>query len=260
MSAQFYRPQREDRGRARLMYVTALLVIVLLLDLAAGGRLRSAVRLGVSQVYLSLVHSSEIIFGNQWFESRNKLLEENVRLTNQLNSYHVKDAAYDAMEEENTRLRTLLGLSSRLSGKAASVISSPSASAYGTFSIDVGINEGVARGAVVYSPDGYAVGVVTETDSSTSLVTQLFAPNASLESVVDDTLIVLEGQGGGNARARAPRESTVKVGSVVRAPSVDAPVGIVQHIESSPTGVDQQLYVRIPANLQTLTLVYVSGK
>lgn len=260
MAAQFYRPQREDRGRARLMYVTALLVIIFLLDLVAGGRLRAAVRLGVSQVYLSLVHTSETIVGNQWFESRNTLIAENLKLTDQLNAYHVKDAAYDAMQDENTRLRTLLGLAARLSGKAASVVSSPSASAYGTFTIDVGINEGVARGSVVYSPDGYAVGIVTETDSNSSLVTELFAPNASLESVVDDTLIVLEGQGGGNARARAPRESTIQVGSVVRAPMVDAPVGIVQHIESSPTGVDQQLYVRIPANLQTLTLVYVGRK
>jgi len=102
--------------------------------------------------------------------------------------------------------------------------------------------------------------VVSETGSHTALVTELFAPDSSLEAIVGDTHIVLDGQGGGNSRAHAPRESTIEVGNVVRAPSVDAPVGIIEHIESSPTGADKELYVRIPANLQALTLVYVGRK
>lgn len=242
------------------MYATALIVILFLLDLIAGGRLRSLVRLGASYVYISLTHIEESLGASGFFSSRHALEAENAQLRSELSQYHQNDAVYVAMLAENARLRTLVGLSAQKPGRAAFIVSSLSASAYGTFTIDAGIEEGVSRSAIIFSPDGYAIGVVSEVGSHTSVVTELFAPDTTLEAVVGDTRIVLEGQGGGNARARAPRESTVSVGDVVHSPSVDAPVGIVEHIESSATSADKELFVRIPANLQTLILVYVGRK
>jgi cell shape-determining protein MreC len=260
MTAQFYRPQKEDRGRSRLLYATFLIIIIFLLDLVAGGRLRSGVRLGASYVYVSLAQVGDSITGSGFFGSRASLEAENSKLRSELTSYQQKDGVYAAMQDENTRLRTLVGLAAQTPGHAASIVSSLSASAYGTFTIDVGIEEGVSRGAVVFTPNGFAIGIVSETGSHSALVTELFAPDSNTEAVVGDTHIVLEGQGGGNARAKAPRESTIAIGAVARASAVDAPVGIVEHVESTPTGADKELYIRIPINLQTLTLVYVGRK
>ncbi len=260
MAAQFYRTQRVDSGRSRLMYATALVIIVFLLDLVAGGRLRSEVRLGASNVYRSFVLVGDTLTGAGQFTPRAALLDENNELKKELSLYQTKDAAYAAMKDENDRLRELVGLAAQKPGKAAFIISSLTASAYGTFTIDTGIEEGVSRGAVVFAPDGFAIGVVSEAGTHSAVVTQLFAPDATLEATVGDTHIVLDGQGGGNARARAPRESTIAPGAVVRAPSVDAAVGLVEHVESSPTGADKELFIRIPSNLQSLTLVYVGRK
>ncbi len=258
--AQFYRPQREDRGRSRLMYATALFIIIFLLDLVAGGRLRAAVREPASYVYEAFSHIGQVIVSSGVFATRHALEEENAQLRGQLISYKQKDSVYAAMQDENERLRTLEGLPARVPGKAASIVSSLSASAYGTFTIDVGIEEGISRGSVVFTPDGFAIGQIAETGTHTALVQELFSPDSSVEAVVAGTRIVLQGAGGGNARARAPRESTIKTGDVVRAPSVDAPVAVVEHVDASATGADQEIFVRIPANLSSLTLVYVGRK
>src|SRR5262249_53165388 len=136
MSAQYYRPQKEDRGRSRLLYATALVIIIFLLDLVAGGRLRAALRIPASYVYISFTHIGETISASVIFSTRRPLEEENAQLRNQLAAYKSHDAEYAAMKDENSQLRQAVGLSSHLPGKTASVISSLSASAYGTFMID----------------------------------------------------------------------------------------------------------------------------
>jgi len=242
------------------MYATALIIIIFLLDLVAGGRLRASARLGASDAYISFTQISERVFGSGLFFTRAQLAAENSQLRAELAQYQADDAAYKAANDENARLRSLVGLAAETPGRAANIVSSLNASAYGTFTIDAGIEDGVSRGSVVYTPDGYAIGIIAETSSHSALVTELFAPDSSTEATTGDAHIVLVGQGGGNARAQAPRDSAISEGDVVRAPSVDAPVGVVGHVEPSANGADTEVYVRIPANLRTLTLVYVGRK
>src|SRR5690242_96042 len=108
--AQFYRPQREDRGRSRLMYITALFIIIFLLDLVAGGRLREVVRVPASYVYISLNHAWEVALDSGIFSSKHKLEIENKNLRDQIAAYKVLDAQYAAMKDENARLSHAISL------------------------------------------------------------------------------------------------------------------------------------------------------
>lgn len=259
MTAQYYRPQRENRGRSRLLYATFLVIIIFLLDLVAGGRLKAAVRTSTSYVYVSFAHIGTTVGLTGYLSSHYALAHENADLKASLAEYHAKDAAYAAMLSENSQLRALANYAARTKGRTAAVVSAPSASPYGTFSIDIG-SSGVARGSVVYTADGFAVGVVTDQGASSSLVTQIFAPDATVEATIGDTVVVLQGSGGGNARAQAPRDADLKRGDVVRAPQINAPIGVIEKVDAAPTGAYKEIYVRIPANLETLTFVYVAGK
>ncbi len=194
------------------------------------------------------------------FSTKNSLAHENATLKEELQSYHAKDATYASMLQENARLRALTGLAARTKGVAAGVVSDPSASPYGTFLIDAGTDRSVTRGDVVFTSDGFAIGTVSDPGLSTSLVTEIFAPDTSVEAIVGDTSIVLRGEGGGNARAQAPRDAHIKVGDIVRVPRVDAPVAIIEKVQSESTGSYKEIYMRIPANLSTLSLVYVARK
>src|SRR6185503_13601935 len=101
MTAQYYRPQRGDRGRSRLLYATALVIIIFLLDLVAGGRLRAAVRIPASYIFLSFSHLQENILQSGIFASKHKLEKENALLRNELAAYKEYDAEYAAMNDEN---------------------------------------------------------------------------------------------------------------------------------------------------------------
>lgn len=242
------------------MYVTALVIIVFLLDLVAGGRLRAAIRTGASNVYLSLHHVGMVAYLSGVFSTKNTLAHENARLMQELDAYRAKDAAYAIELQENARLRALVGLAASIKGATASVISEPSASPYGTFVIDRGTDASVTRGDTVYTPDGFAIGIVSDPGGKTALVTEIFAPDASIEAIVGDTSLVLRGEGGGNARAQAPRDARIKTGDIVRVPKVNAPVAVIEKIETESTGAYKTVYMRIPANLATLSLVYVARK
>jgi rod shape-determining protein MreC len=258
--AHFYRPVKENNKRTRLLYATVLICIIFLLDLISGGKLRGLARVSAGFIHTAVGQASESMLETGLFSTRHHLASENARLQAALDEYKKQDALYAAEHDENVRLRALVGLSQKISGKAAMVTSSLTASMYGTFTIDRGSKDGVTRGVAVYTADGYAIGMVAEVNDHASLVHELFAPNATVEAVIGDTRVVLEGQGGGNARAHAPRESKIQIGDVARAPNVSAPVGIVEHIDAESTGADQVLYVRIPSNLEHLLIVYVAGK
>ncbi len=260
MTAQFYRPQKNDRGRSQLLYATFLIVIVFLLDLVAGGRLRGAVHAGGAYLWSGVSEISTSIGSHEIFASHKALVFENLQLKSELAAYHLKDNVYASMADENKKLRQLTNLAERLPGRATAIISSVHASPYGTFLIAAGSNDGVSAGSVVYAGDGYAIGIVSSVDTHTSLIKELFAPNATIQAVTGTTPLVFQGQGDGNARAQAPRESVIKVGDIVRAPSVNAPIGIVGKVISGPTDSYSAIYIRVPDNLQTLSFVYVARK
>ena len=192
--------------------------------------------------------------------AKRSLEEDNSKLRAELVTYRGKENAYLLEQDENAHLRELVGFAAHMPGNAAAVISSVNASPYGTFLIDAGSGEGSLRGLIVYTGDGFALGRVSDTMEHSSLVSELFAPDSKLEAIAGDASLVLTGEGGGNARAKVPRESTIKVGDIVRAPSVNAPVGIVGHISTDPTQAYIDVYVIFPSNLQTLTYVYVGRK
>ena len=255
-----YRPQKKDPARGRLMYATILVIIIFLLDVISGGRLRALVRVGASAIWQSLGVTSQSVSESGIFSSRHRLEVENAELRASLAEFVAKDVAYHAMKDENTRLRVMAKVASARSGVTANVISSLAASPYGTFSIGAGINEGVSRGQVVYTDTGYALGVVSESSAYSALVTEYFSPKTNIEVIVHDTPLTLQGSGGGNAQGKAPRDSVIAVGDIVRTRSAGTPVGIVGKVVSDASSSFVQVYVRSPINLLTLSLVYVERK
>ena len=79
-----------------------------------------------------------------------------------------------------------------------------------------------------------------------------------VEVTVAGSATLLEGRGGGNARALLPRGVEVKENDPVFAPSLGSrPVGVVGSIESDPSLAEQTIHVSLPVNLDSLRYVYV---
>lgn len=253
-----YRQREQTSARNRLLWVTAFVVAVYIVDLALGGMLRGYVRIAASVFWQTGTRIERGIVRSGIFASHRELAAENEALRAQVAALEGQSAAAAAALSENTFLRSFAGVAADEPGITVPVTSSFSASPYGTFFIGAGSEEGIAAGSLVLAPDGYCIGRVVEVTARSALVSQLFAPGSELETLAGDVPLTLAGEGGGNATARAPRAAGVTVGAIVIAPSLGGrAVGQVGAVSPDVTDAHLNVSVRTPANIAALSFVRV---
>jgi cell shape-determining protein MreC len=250
--------QRNNSGRRKLLAATVLIIVLFLIDILSGGKIRAGVRTLGSIVSEWTGHATSGMVGSGFFASRAALESQNHTLSEEVAQLQERAAALAVAEQENEQLRGIVHLAQKVPGVTAPVVSSLDVSPYGTFLIGAGSGDGIARGNLVLTEDGFVVGQVSDTSAHQSLVTELFAPGASVSAVADGTSVSLSGQGGGNARASVPRGIAIAPGDPVIAPGLgERPVGIVGEVASSSASASQDVFVRIPPNTSSLQFVYV---
>ena len=248
----------DKEGRRRLFAMTALVVLIILIDTFTGGSVRAMVRNAAASVWLQSEHARTAIGENGYFSSRRALANENAMLREQNAQYREKAVAHDVLAEENSQLRASLSLAQNKTGMTAPVVSSFKSSPYGTFLIGAGSGDPIAVGDFVVTQGGFVVGVVSEVLQKTSSVRGVFSAGEVTDALLGQTAVVVTGDGGGNAHTGVPRGVEVAEGDPVVAPAYGGrAIGIVGRVESSPTSPDQQVYIRLPVNLTTLRYVFV---
>jgi cell shape-determining protein MreC len=245
-------------GRRRLLALTALVVLLLLIDLITGGGVRGLVRSVTASVWASTERARLNISESGYFSSRRALADDNARLRAEVALLREKAAAHDVLESEVAQLRTALALAGGNTGVTAPVVSSFRSSPYGSFLIGVGSDDSVAAGDLVITAGGFLVGVVSEVLGRTASVKEIFAAGESVDALIGETAVIVEGSGGGNAETSVPRGIEVHEGDAVIALQYGArALGIVGKVESSPASADQRVFIRLPLNLSSLRYVFV---
>lgn len=260
MGAQYtYRPrQGSSRARRGFFAVTALIILIVAIDVLSGGIVRSGAQTLTGRVSQLGAAATVSIGGSGYFSSRAKLTAEIDSLREQLTLYRERAALYGALVRENEELRLLAHLAERSGGITAPVISSFRASPYGTFHIGAGESDGVRAGDLVLTASGFALGRVAEVNAHQSTIITLLASGERVDALIGEVPVVLEGRGGGNAIANAPRAARVVVGDVaVSTQYANRPVGVVGRIESEAASAEQTLYLNLPSNLASMRYVYV---
>lgn len=200
--------------------------------------------------------------GTGFLATRAALEKENASLREQLARADTRTALYQALEEENQALRGIVHLTEREQGITARVVSSLRASPYGTFTVGAGKADGIAIGSLVMTSDagagGFVIGRVSDVGTHTALVTEFFAPNVSTEATIRGASIVLQGRGGGNARATVPRSVAVVAGDPVTSPLFGGrALGVVGAVHAESASAYSEVYVGFPVNLAATSFVYV---
>lgn len=254
---------RRNKGNGKLWAATALVIFLFVFDLATGGRVRTVARVGAASLSRAVQGASASIAATGLLATHASLAAQNRALADQLAQYEARAALFTVVQAENDQLRSLTRLVRSATGISAPVVSSALASPYGTFLIGAGTADGVHGGSLVLisstsSSEGFVVGVVQNAADHIATVGEAFAPSSSLSVVIHGNATALAGSGGGNARARIPRGAPVLVGDPVLVPEFGGrAVGIVGHIASSSAQASQDVYVRVPINLDSLQFVYV---
>lgn len=245
-------------GRRRLLAVTALVVVLTLLDLITGGTVRSLIRSATASLWAGTEHVRSSITNTGYFASRHALAEDNAALRNDNTRLREKAAAHDVLRVENEQLRAALNLARNQEGVTAPIVSSFRSSPYGSFIIGRGSNDSISAGDVVVTEGGFVLGTVSDVQEKTAAIESVFSAGKEVDARIGGTAVVVTGAGGGNAHAEVPRGVEVTEGQPVTSPSHGGrALGIVGRIESSPTSPDQKIFIRLPANLTSLHSVFV---
>lgn len=246
----------------RLLAVTALVVFLFVLDVLTGGAIRHRLRGGVVVMAEWSRSVGAGIAGTGIFSTRASLEAQNRSLAEELAQFEERAGGYEALRAENEQLRAFVRLVESSPGGAqgvtAPIVSSIRTSPYGTFLIGAGEAEGITRGSSVLTSGGFVVGLVTDVGAHTAVVSEIFAPGASIDAIVGSAAISAVGSGGGNARAKVPRALTIRVSDPVVAPGLgQRPIGIVGSVASSSASASQDVYIALPVNLSSLKYVYI---
>lgn len=253
----------QDSGRRELLTVIGLVVATcLVLFFLRGfiGGLFGSVMGGVLHVRNYFTHSTAVF--PSYIRSRNELVSEIERLTDELASQSGDSATIARLSRENAELRGLVGdrPDTRI---LAGVLARPPMVPYDLLVIDRGTRDGILEGAIVYHTNNHAVGMVTRVYERNALVT-LFSSSGVETSVYlygPDIFAYAYGEGGGVIRISLPQGIEVHEGDPVVLPSLHmGDLGVVSRVVSLPTQPEQSAYVTFPVPLQSMRTVLVSGE
>jgi cell shape-determining protein MreC len=245
-------------GRRRLLLVTLAALIVVVANIASGGKFSAAARDAVAPVYSLGATIGGGISQSGYFSTRGSLEAQVAALRDELQQQELQSAAFEVVQAENASLSQLTRLAQASPGLAAPITSSLVSSPYGTFTIGAGSSDGVAEGSLVLIQGGFVVGSVVQVQAHQSLVRQLFAPGIETNVTIDGAAVAASGQGG-EAEAQVPHGISVLQNDPVVAPSYgNRPIGVVEHVDSSPANAQSAVYIALPISLASLQYVYVT--
>jgi cell shape-determining protein MreC len=245
-------------GRRGLFLVTLIAILIILTNIATGGKVSALTRDLVSPVSGFGARIGSAITQNGFFSTRHSLESEISVLQNELQQQQLQAAAFEALQQQNASLSQLEHLAATTKGLAAPVTSSVVSSPYGTFTIGAGSADGVSQSSLVLTADGFVVGTVVQVQAHQSLVDELLGPGIQTPVTIDGASVLATGQGG-TAIAEVPHGITVSQNDPVVAPEYGGrPIGIVQHVDSNPANAQSAAYIALPVSLSSLQYVYVT--
>ncbi|OHA25888.1 MAG: hypothetical protein A3C06_00320 [Candidatus Taylorbacteria bacterium RIFCSPHIGHO2_02_FULL_46_13] len=196
-----------------------------------------------------------------YVSSRGSLALENQRLSTELTDARERLLQLEALQTQLKELQLFSSRSDHTKRIFSVVLLRPPLSPYDTLVLDVGIDDGVSAGDMVFSIAGSsAVGKITEVFQDFSRATLFSSPGNQFPVFLGAKSIqaTAYGVGGGAFQLLLPREMEVAVGDMVTFPSLNpSVVGVVQLVEHQAVDFLQHVSFRSPVNFNELRYVAV---
>lgn len=205
---------------------------------------------------------SNIADMNFYFKSKKTLSQENEILKKEVESLSLEILNTKYLTEETEKLRNIFKNVPMDSGKdfiLANILAKPNRSLYDTLLIDMGQEEGIGVGDMVFAMGNIPIGKIDTVYSHSSKVT-LFSTSKEKTDVVvgKDLFMQVIGRGGGNFEMILPRDFVLDIDTMVSLPgSSHAVLGVVETIISDPRDAYQKALIVSPVNIQEIRLVQI---
>ncbi len=192
--------------------------------------------------------------------SAEALLDSKEDLMRRLDEANMRGATAFALAIENTELKSMLGRASSTPIILAAVLSKPPLAPYDSLVLDIGSENGIVAGSMVYGMGNVPLGKITDVLAHSSKVLLFSSPGQRFDVLVGKTHIqaIALGKGGGQYVVELPRDSKVMEGDTVAIPSLKSNLyGIVSSIVSDPSQPFEKVLFAVPLNIFELRWVYV---
>jgi len=198
----------------------------------------------------------------KFFSNKNKLIEENNLLLDQIENDHLSEIDYQLVKDENQRLRMELKLKSNRDLKTVSVIAKPPQIPLDSLFLDKGMKDGINNGDFVLASDKILVGKIIETSknkSTTALSSFTGVVSYGFVSRTDEPLEI-KGIGGGNMEARVPIDFDILVGDqIMIGHSFNYLIAIVGVVEEDSSSGFKNILLSLPVDIAKINFAFVES-
>lgn len=260
-----YLQDKKNKDKKKIRFAALAILVIAFLYFSAN--IFNILSKGSLNVFSSVVGLSSRIKNNLhnisvYFTSKNSLLLENQNLKNTINENEARMANYEALFNENEKLKEIL---LRKHGEKvmllAGIIGSPNQSPYDTLLLDAGESNGVKVGDKVFAYGDIPIGVIAETAKNSAKVRLFSTPGERLTSVLagSDTFVELVGRGRGNFEAILPRDFELPEGTLALLPGI-YPYTVAEVVStiSDPRDSYKKALLKSPINIFELKFVEIS--
>ncbi|MCC6323719.1 hypothetical protein IT400_02915 [Candidatus Nomurabacteria bacterium] len=193
--------------------------------------------------------------------TRASLFQENKNLKITNSELEAKMLDYTLIQKENEDLKALLGrINTKEEFVLGTIITKPNRSLYDTIVIDIGADQNLVEGNIVYANAQFPIGKITKVYDHTSLVTLYSSSKEVTEGQIEgsNTSVELIGRGGSNFEMNVPQDLSVPTGTFVVAPLIHPRiVAVVADVVSDPHDPINKILLKSPVNIQELKWVQV---
>ncbi|MEK7669240.1 MAG: rod shape-determining protein MreC [Patescibacteria group bacterium] len=196
-----------------------------------------------------------------YFSDRNKLVEENEELLNQIENNLFDKIDYESVKYENQKLREELGLKPSGNFKVASIVAKPPQIPLDTIFLDNGTTDGVNNGDFVLVAKRVLIGKIVKVSSNRStVVLNSFTGVVSYGFIArTNEPVEIKGIGGGNMEVKVPIDFDIVMGDKIMVSGslnyLMAVVGMVE--EDHPSGF-KNILMSLPVNVSKISVVFLA--
>ncbi|OGG47381.1 hypothetical protein A2761_00140 [Candidatus Kaiserbacteria bacterium RIFCSPHIGHO2_01_FULL_51_33] len=194
-----------------------------------------------------------------YLRSKEDLILQNRDLKRELQEAKLRLAIFSMLQEEYENLERLVGREPKKDFILAAVLTRPNVSLYDTLVIDAGTKVGVAPEDLV-TAGGVPIGTLERVYADTSVV-RLYSTPGQIVLVhlgAEGIQVSAESRGGGNFKARLPRDVVVTEGDAVILPGIEPSLfAIVEKVIVEPSDPFQTFLFKSPVDPYTIQYVEI---
>ncbi|MEK7635009.1 MAG: rod shape-determining protein MreC [Patescibacteria group bacterium] len=241
--------------------IVIVVVVVMILVLSSWGPVGSLTGNILSPVF----KTGNFFYDNfgqipKYFSDKNKILEENSNLLNQIENGRIDKINYESVKYENDKLRQDLKLKPIGDFLTTTIIAKPPQVPLDSLFLDIGTNDGVSVGDLVFAGERILIGKIVKVSGNKATAALNSFAGVISYGYIDRTLEPLEikGNGGGGMETNVPIDFDIKIGDkIMIGGSFNSTIAVVGAIEEDRSSGFKNILMSLSVDISKINTVFI---